>query len=87
MSVDFTFPGERIKASGVTPGMLALVHMKETVGIRNGLSRLQLIILSEQSRRNDMEALAYILIDCLQGDLPWPPVQVRLSFSPKLCMC
>lgn len=30
----------------------------------------------EQSRRNDMEALAYILIDCLQGDLPWPPLKV-----------
>ncbi|KAF8479419.1 kinase-like domain-containing protein [Gautieria morchelliformis] len=30
---------------------------------------------NEQGRRNDMEALAYILIDCLQGDLPWPPIQ------------
>jgi hypothetical protein len=23
-----------------------------------------------------MEALGYIFIDCLQGDLPWPPIQV-----------
>ncbi|KAF8589128.1 casein kinase I delta [Ramaria rubella] len=30
---------------------------------------------NEQSRRNDMEALAYILIDCLQGNLPWPPLK------------
>ncbi|KAF8526517.1 casein kinase I delta, partial [Hysterangium stoloniferum] len=29
----------------------------------------------EQSRRNDMEALAYIFIDCLKGSLPWPPIK------------
>ncbi|KIJ39066.1 hypothetical protein M422DRAFT_230911 [Sphaerobolus stellatus SS14] len=31
---------------------------------------------NEQSRRNDMEALAYIFIDCLKGNLPWPPIKV-----------
>jgi len=67
----------RYASIGAHEGNGSYLHFRRLLG----LGKLIFHYVAEQSRRNDMEALAYIFIDCLRGDLPWPPLQVNYTLG------